>query len=196
MGKLRVLDFDIENRPLSYLGQDFTTAEITSIAAGWNGSSKVYVWVLGYTCEHCGENTGSTGKEILTGFKDLYDQADMVTGHFIREHDLPIINGSLAEYGMEPLSDKLTSDTKLDFIHSKGISQSQENLSDMLELYVEGYEKYHMSNDDWREANRLTKRGVAFTKARVTSDVRQHMALRKQLVKRGLISGPKVWRAK
>ena len=29
---LRVLDFDIENRPLSYLGSDFTTAEVTAIA--------------------------------------------------------------------------------------------------------------------------------------------------------------------
>ena len=196
MSKLRVLDFDLENRPLSYLGQDFTTAEITSIAAVWNGSGKVYVWVLGTTCEHCGERTGNTGEEILEGFVNLYNQADMVTGHYIREHDLPIINGSLAEYGMPILSDKMTSDTKLDFIKSKGISQSQENLSDMLELYVVGYEKYHMSNDDWREANRLTKRGVAFTKARVTSDVRQHMALRKQLVKRGLLGSPKVWRSK
>ena len=191
-----MLDFDIENRPLSYLGQDFTTAEITSIAAAWEGTDKVYVWVLGYTCDHCGKSTGSTGSEILIGFMKLYNEADMVTGHFIREHDLPIINGALAEAGMSVLSDKLTSDTKLDFIESKGISESQENLSDMLELYVKGYEKYHMSNDDWREANRLTKRGIGFTKARVTSDVRQHMALRKVLINRGLLGSPKVWRSK
>lgn len=184
--KLDILDFDIENRPLTYLGSDFTTAEITSIAAGWTGTDKVHCWLLGR----------ETGKEILTRFVAMYDAADMVTGHYIREHDLPIINGALAEAGMPPLSDKLTSDTKLDFITAKGISQSQENLSDMLKLYVEGYEKYHMSNDDWREANRLTKRGLKLTQARVTSDVRQHMALRRALIEHGLLGGPKVWRSK
>jgi hypothetical protein len=186
MSRLKVLDFDCENRPLSYLSQDFTTAELTAIAAGWVGTSKVYVWLLGR----------ETPQEILMGFRKLYDEADLVTGHYIREHDLPIINGALAEMGFEILSDKLTSDTKLDFIESKGISESQENLSDMLELYVKGYEKYHMSNDDWREANRLTKRGLKLTEARVTSDVRQHMAMRKVLVNRGLLGSPKVWRSK
>lgn len=186
MAKLKILDFDIENRPLSYLGQDFTTAEITSIAAGWTGTDIVHCWLLGR----------ETPEEILLRFRKLYDAADMVTGHYIREHDLPIINGALAEAGMPILSDKLTSDTKLDFIESKGISESQENLSDMLKLYVKGYEKYHMSNDDWREANRLTPRGLKFTEGRVTSDVHQHMALRKVLVERGLLGNPKVWRSK
>jgi hypothetical protein len=45
--RLRVLDFDIENRPLSYLGMDFTTAEITSIAASFEGSREIHTWLLG-----------------------------------------------------------------------------------------------------------------------------------------------------
>src|SRR5262245_59473495 len=43
----RVLDFDIENRPLSYLGQDFTTSEVTAIAASFGRKEKMHVWLLG-----------------------------------------------------------------------------------------------------------------------------------------------------
>jgi hypothetical protein len=37
----RVLDFDIENRPLTYLGSDFTTAEVTAIAWAWTDARDV-----------------------------------------------------------------------------------------------------------------------------------------------------------
>src|SRR5690242_8588722 len=90
--QLRVLDFDIENRPLSYLGQDYTTGEITAIAASWEGEHHVKVWLLGR----------DSPDDMLRGFVDLYDQADIVTGHYIRKHDLPIINGALLERGMGP----------------------------------------------------------------------------------------------
>ena len=45
---MRVLDFDIENRPLSYLGSDFTTAEVTAIAWAWCDRPEdvtcVFIW--------------------------------------------------------------------------------------------------------------------------------------------------------
>jgi hypothetical protein len=179
--QLRVLDFDIENRPLSYLGQDFTTAEVTAIAAGFVGETKVQCWLLGPV----------TAKAMLEGFRAMYDQADIVTGHYIRKHDLPIINGALIELGLPPLAPKLSSDTKLDLIRFYGISKAQENLAQMLGL---AEEKTHMSNASWREANRLTARGLAKTRARCVGDVLQHMAMREKLVRRGLLGRPKVWR--
>jgi hypothetical protein len=54
--------------------------------------------------------------------------------------------------------------------------------------------KVHMSNAMWREANRLGKAGQQLTEARAKGDIIQHMALRKALVARGLLSSPKVWR--
>src|SRR5690242_14257247 len=95
---LRVLDFDIENRPLAYLGMDFTSAEITAIAAGWTDEKAVHVWALGDV----------DLADILLGFKAMYDEADIVTGHYIRNHDLPIINGALMELGLPGLGPKLT----------------------------------------------------------------------------------------
>jgi hypothetical protein len=68
---LRILDFDIENMPLSYNGQDFTTAQITAIAASWADKKRVHCWVLGEV----------TYREMIENFLELYDQADSRSGH-------------------------------------------------------------------------------------------------------------------
>ncbi len=183
MSTLRVLDFDIENRPLSYLGQEFSTAEITAIAACWDGQPKtMQCWLLGR----------DDPAEMLEAFRVLYDAADMVTGHYIRAHDLPIINGACVELGLAPLADKLTCDTKIDLVRKGAtISASQENLCQMLGL---PQPKIHMNNALWREANRLTPAGLKATEKRAVGDVVQHMALRRELVKRNLLGTPRIWR--
>lgn len=182
MTKLRILDFDIENRPLAYMGEDYTSAEITAIAACWDGKPKTMrVWLLGR----------DEPVEMLKAFVALYDEADLVTGHYIRMHDLPVINGALMEHGLPPLEQKLTCDTKLDLVQRKYISASQENLGEMLGIPAT---KVHMSNAKWRVANRLTPAGQKLTRERVTGDVLQHMAIRRALLDRGLLSSPKTWR--
>jgi hypothetical protein len=55
------------------------------------------------------------------------------------------------------------------------------------------FRKFHMSQTDWREANRLTPAGLRKTYERVSSDVRAHMALRLAMLERGLLKGPRVW---
>jgi hypothetical protein len=177
--ELRWLDFDIENRPLSYAG-DWTTAEVTAIAAGWADEKKVRCWALGEV----------EGPEMLERFFELYDQADGVTGHYIRKHDLPILNGALMEVGLPTLGRKLTSDTCLDLIRRKDISRSQAALAD---LYGVEAPKVGMSQKDWRAANRLTPEGIAGTKGRVIGDVHQHKALRVALHRAGALGAPRVW---
>lgn len=176
-----ILDFDIENRPLTYLGSDFTTSEITAIAAGF-----AYLGEIG--CVLLGREEPI---DMLKWFATLYDAADIVTGHFIRKHDLPIINGAMLEYGLPPLKPKTSCDTKLDLRVASGVSKSQESLSAMLGLEAP---KVHMTQADWREANRLTPEGLAKTEARVVGDVKQHMQLRLALAKRGMLKPMKVWR--
>jgi hypothetical protein len=178
---LRVLDFDIENRPLSYLGHDFTTADITAIAASFCGKGEVSCWLLGH----------DKPEDMLQGFVDLYDEADMVTGHFIRKHDLPIINGALMEYGLPPLKPKLTSDTKLDLLKRSGISASQENLAAMLGVPSP---KVGMNQHMWRQANRLEPDGIELVRQRVVGDVKQHKQLRRALVERGMLGPPRMWK--
>jgi hypothetical protein len=186
MADLRILDFDIENRPLSYLGQDYTTAEITAIAACWVGKPRsMWWWLLQQS------HDVSWAIKGLEGFRRLYDSADMVTGHYIRLHDLPIINGAMVEHGLAPLGFKLTCDTKLDLVKKGPVfSASQENLCAMFGL---ARPKIHMNTVMWREANRLTDEGLKLTAKRAIGDVVQHMALRRELVRRDLLGPPKTW---
>ncbi len=183
-GRLRILDLDIENRPLSYLGQGFTTSEITAIASCWDGEpDTMECWLLG---------ADETPEEMLAAAWVRYNEADMVTGHYIKMHDLPHINGALLEYGLNPLPEKLVCDTKMDLIKKGDIfSASQENLCAMFGLKQP---KIHMNTVLWREANRLTPAGLEATYKRAVGDVLQHMALRKELVKRDLLKAPRIWR--
>ena len=181
--QLRVLDFDIENRPLSYLGSDFTTAEVTAIAWAWTDRPEdVTVHLLGET----------ELSAILAGFVAAYNQADMVTGHYIIGHDLPMLNGALMECRMPALSEKLVSDTKIHLIRSKGISLSQESLGAMFRLE---HAKVQMNQSKWRAANRLSPEGLTEVRARVEGDVRQHIALRRELEQLGYLSAPRIWKS-
>jgi len=180
---MRVLDFDLENRPLSYLGSDFTTAEVTAMAWAWTDEPKnVTVYLLGET----------ELPEILSAFVAAYNEADMVTGHYIKGHDLPMVNGALMEFGMAPLNEKMVQDTKCDLLSAKGLSKSQESLGAMLNL---DSPKVTMNQAKWRAANRLTPEGLAHVRERVTGDVRQHIELRAKLLELGYLKPPRIWKS-
>jgi hypothetical protein len=56
-----------------------------------------------------------------------------------------------------------------------------------------GWPKEHMSQPEWREANRLTPWGLKHTKRRVAGDVRQHKELRLRLQQGRMLKAPRVW---
>lgn len=182
--RFRWLDFDSECRPISYLGSDFTTADLTAIAAGYCDEDEIECWVQ--------TKRAGSAKAMLRRFREVWDEADGVTGHNIRRHDLPMLNGAMLEVGLPTLTPKMTCDTYGDLKKKSGISGSQENLSSMLGLSAP---KVGMSTTSWREANRLTPAGIESTKNRVISDVVQHKQLRAALIERDMLRQPKVWRA-
>ena len=189
-GDFKILDFDIENRPLSYWIPDRPTAEVTAIAACWVGKPRsMRVWLLGPALTDADHR--AMVQAMLSEFVDMYNQADMVTGHYIKRHDLPIINGSLMDNGLPTLGQKMAQDTKLDMVKKADIPATQENLSDMLAL---AEKKYHMKQSMWRQANRLTVEGLAATEKRVVGDVRQHMKMRRAMLTAGWLKNPKIWR--
>jgi hypothetical protein len=185
--KLRILDFDIENRPLTYWVPDRPTADITSIAWMWRGEhDSLTVRALGEVSQ----------RKMLQDFVKAYDEAGLVTGHYIRRHDLPIINGALYEHGLPLLSDKLTSDTKLDMFTKADLPATQEYLLELLGTTCPlgiPLVKYHMTQPMWREANRLTKKGIELTKTRATTDVHAHSHMRDDMLARGWLSAPRMW---
>lgn len=182
-GTIRILDFDIETRKVGFhnggkFGPD--GCEPITIAACWVDTMEVKVWL----------QPQHTLPEMLAGFLEMYDAAEMVTGHYVRKFDLPIITGALLEHGKRPLGRKLVCDTKCDLIDFAGLSKSQENLGAMLAL---AEAKYHMNDHRWRSSSRLDPDGVKEATVRACEDVRQHMALRSALAAAGALRAPRVW---
>lgn len=180
---LRRLNFDIEARPLGWLGGDWVHKEVTAIGWCWmDGESTPEVAVL--------TKRDGSAKTMLRAFLEVYNQADMVVGHYIRGYDLGTLQAELIEMGLPTLGRKLTHDTKNDLLKHQGISKSQENLGAMLGLDAP---KIQMNVPKWREANRLTEKGIKLTIERVKGDVIQNMELHAELVRRGLLDVPKLW---
>lgn len=183
--KGRILGFDIENMPLTYYAPDYPTAQITAIASAWSDNPKG-------TLEVCLLGDGKHFLEdVLEHFIGRLLEADIVTGHYIRKHDLPHINAALVELGMDPLPQVMVSDTKEDLIKWKGLPKNQEYLADLLEVKAK---KIPMSQMDWREANRFTAKGLEKTRKRVTEDVLGQLQMREQLIREGYLKEPRLWR--
>ena len=86
LSSARILHFDMENRPITYWMPDRPSAQVTAIAWSWADDKAVNCWLL--------SRNGSAGS-ALSAFMTCFDLADMVTGHYIRKHDLTMLNGML-----------------------------------------------------------------------------------------------------
>ena len=181
MASWRILAFDIENKPVSYNG-DWPTAHITAIAACWvDQPESIRYWPV----------TFKTVAKQLERFRAVYDKADIVTGHYIRKHDLPIINGRMMTNMLSPLGQKMTLDTKLDWLKKKDVSATLENL---LKYYGIEHGKAHLSAADWEAINEGDVAGQTLLKERCVGDVIAQAALFRKMVSLDHLGAPKMWR--
>lgn len=192
---VRILDFDFECRPLSWYAGDWNSKELTAIAWKFIGEGDpVEVRLLGEgsdPCPCCAQPRHRTSvAEMLRDFLEAYDAADVVTGHFIKAFDLPMLVAACLEEGFPVPRAKRAQDTKIDMVRFSGLSKSQEALGAMFEL---AHPKVGMSQTDWRVANRLLAEGLERTRARVAGDVEQHIELRAALLRRGALRTPSPW---
>lgn len=187
--KQRILDFDVECRPLAWYGGDFVTKQPTAIAWKFIGERPALrVAVIG-------ESDRSSlvleeEAEMLEAFREAYDQSDIVTGHYIRGFDLTVLNGAFLRLGLPLLDQKLSQDTKLDLAKASGLSKSMENLGAMYELK---HPKIPMDTAAWAAANMLLPEGIARTRKRVVGDVREHIELRDKMLAHGVLGPPQLW---
>lgn len=189
---LRLLCFDLENRPLAYWFDGETTAEITAIGWKWHDEQDANVFLLRRDGKYLYNGSSAhAGRRAIQSFRDILTSAGVVYGHNIRTHDLPLFNAALLREGLDPLPELLTSDTLRDYPKRKYMSASLENLAQM--YGIEG-EKQHMSQIAWETANRLEPSGLELARGRVVSDVLLQERLRGELVKRGLLGEPRKWR--
>jgi hypothetical protein len=189
--RARVLDFDVECRPIAWYGGDWVTKQPTAIAWTFIGErGKVECAQIGESFD--ARNVLDEERAMLGRFVEAYDAADIVTGHFIRGFDLPLLCGALMRLGMPLLGAKLTHDTKGDMARGQGLSKSQENLGAMFEL---AHPKVGMNTSRWADGNMLLPEGLEATRKRVIGDVRQHVELRAAMMERGILGPPQPWSA-
>ena len=187
----KILDFDSETRPLGWYAGDMVHKEVTAIAWAWIDTGMAGGKALSKitACYQLTHRTSSM-RRMLKAFAKAYDLADIVCGHWIRGYDLPVLQMAMIDNDLPLLKEKLTQDTKGALIKFGGVSKSQQNLASMLGIPSP---KVAMSQQDWREANRLTKVGLKLVRERVIADVIQNIQMRQALLDQDLLNPPKLW---
>jgi hypothetical protein len=188
----RILGFDIENRPLAYWYPGETTAQITAICWKWWDEPDAHVLLLTRNGRWRRDGMVKTlvHQDAFEYFAAVLGDADLVYGHNIRRHDLPIFQAELLRLRLPPLDPVRTQDTLADYPKRKGKSASLESLATELGL---GAEKMHMGVVQWERANRLEPAGLNETRARVIRDVLLQERLRGRLLDLGYLRTPRRW---
>jgi len=195
--RLKMLGFDLENRPLAYWYDGMTTSEITAFGWKWSDDETVYTMLLSregtFQFERSTESepVWLSDKGAYEHFKEVLREADVVYGHNIRRHDLPMLNAGLLRRQLSILPPLLTTDTLRDIPKRGGMSASLENLASYYGL--EG-EKKGMTQHMWEEANRLKPDGLELARQRVVSDVLLQETLRNKLASLEILGQPRMWR--
>lgn len=184
---LRVLQIDTECLPGHWIGGDYVSKVFTAVAWKWLGQDEG--GELGNGVEVYTHYETSPAAMALILRETMID-ADIVTGHYVRGFDLPLLNGNLLRGGYPPLEPIMTHDTKLDLLKAHGRSLSQENLASQLGL---AEPKIKVTLPEW-EAFNLKQAGARDKGVeRVVQDVVQNEALRKRLIEIGWIGPVKRW---
>jgi hypothetical protein len=181
MTKLRRLHFDTEAQPGHWIGGDYVSKLLTAVAWAWDDKPDD-VTVLTHFDTPPAELALKLGAELVA--------ADIVTGHYIRGFDLPLINGQLLSAGYGSLPRLMTVDTKLDLVRSHGRSLSQKNLAGQLGVEAP---KVDLTLYEWEQFNDRIPGSEYLGVARVIGDVRQHIQMYGQLVEHGWLQGARAW---
>ena len=175
---------------MSWYAGDMNTKEITAIAWRFTHEHEdtARCWLL--EPSKTWEGHKKKRRRGLEAFLTAYNPADMVTGHYIRGFDLPLLNAACWRLGLPPLTQKLSEDTKSDLMKMAGLSKSQQNMAAYLDLK---HQKQVMNTHDWEVANSLVEEGRIETRRRVIGDIQQHVEFRDSLIESGALCSPVVW---
>jgi hypothetical protein len=191
--RTRAVCFDLENRPLAYWYDGQTTSEITAFGWKWSDEPVVRTMLLrGDGSFLCDDGSTLPGHAAYRRFANILEASDLVYGHNIVRHDLPMLNAGLLRRELRTLGELRVSDTCRHLPRTAGVSKSLENMAAMYGL--EG-EKQKMSQPDWEDANRLTLAGVERARGRVVSDVLLQERLRDRLLELDVLKPPRTWTA-
>jgi hypothetical protein len=89
---LRILHFDCECRPGAWIGGDYVSRSLTAVAWCFRDEETTHSAILSP------EDTNT--RRLLKEFFPAYDAADVVTLHYSRSFDLPLISHELHEHAL------------------------------------------------------------------------------------------------
>lgn len=175
---LRFACADVENKPGTYGGGDYTFPKLTAIGFQFLDEDEGVAWCL--------DRTDVDGmSEGAEEFRSLWTQADVIIGHNWRRHDQKLLDGFYTSLGASLLPRRKVIDTYLDQPKMQGFSRSLENLADRWECPEK---KMKLSEHDWEQAYDGVPEGVEKMRERVLSDVRINIWLYRELLERGLLN--------
>lgn len=180
----RILDFDVETVAAGFADPQWVPNRITAIAWSWVGEDKVEVrTILDYTSDLVDFlNDFFLGcAPMMEDFVEVFNQADVVTGHNIRRFDLGVMNAELMRLGLPLLGKKPTIDT-MALKPAKGFKRGQDVMAEVFDVPTE---KKSMNWGQWQTA--YATPGWNEIKERVAGDVVQHKLLLARLLDLGYL---------
>ena len=183
---LRILDFDLETIAAGFADPAWVPQKITCVAWSWVDEEEVQV-------RTCGPR-GLFGRpesraRMLVPLLAAIDDADLLTGHNLLRFDLPVLNAECLRLNLEPVRQALVQDT-MRVVRTKGFKKGQDNLGLLLNVPAE---KVALTWQAWQDA--YDEQGWPTILERCASDVRQHKQVRVEMLRRGMLKAPIVWRA-
>ena len=160
--------------------------KITVVAWSWVGEEDVHHRICG--------PLGLFGnpmlrKQMLVPLLAAIEEADMLTGHNVYRFDLPVLNSECMRLGLRPVRKKLVQDT-MRVRKAKGFKKGQDNLT---KLYKLPDEKLPLSWQEWQDA--YDEPGWGTIIKRCVTDVIGHKAMRLEMIARGHLRDPIMWKA-
>jgi DNA polymerase elongation subunit (family B) len=183
--KLRILDFDIETIAAGFADPDWVPQKITCVAWSWIGEDKVeseIATVLGLFGKP--ERRAKMLKPLLAAI----NEADMLTGHNIIRFDLPVLNAECLRLGLSSLPARMVQDT-MRFVKTKGFKKGQDNVGRLLRVPAE---KMALDWQAWQAA--YDESDWQTVRDRCASDIIQHKLIRQEMLDRGWMKSPIMWR--
>ena len=179
------MDFDVETIAAGFADPQWVPNRITAIAWSWLHEDDVHTrTILDYTRGltpfldafflGCGP--------LLKEFVEVFNQADVVTGHNIGRFDLGVMNAELMRRQLPVLEKKPVIDT-IRLKRSKGFKKGQDVMADVLDVPAE---KKAMNWAQWQRA--YATPGWPEVRERVSGDVIQHKLLLGRLLELGYLN--------
>ncbi len=182
---LRILDFDTESVAAGFADPQWVPQKITCCAWSWIGSDEIEATIS--TSEGLFRRPERRRKMLLPLLLAI-NEADMVTGHNLIRHDLPILMAECRRLGLPDLPDLLVQDT-MRLGKTKGFKKGQDNLIALTDGPVQ---KLSLSWQEWQDA--YEEKGWATVVERCKTDVEGHKLLRQEMLERGWLKDAVRWR--